>query len=186
MFIPDADAEKRRSFVELQRVSASPETATAIVALFDAIDVQELAQRVRAPTLVLHGRDDTRVPFDEGRRLAASIPGARLVSLDTASHILQTGDPALDRFMLELDAFMATAPAVEPRTSAALHTLTRRERDVLELIARGLDNASIAKRLFVSGATVRNHVTHIFAKLDVRTRAHAVARARDAGYGRDD
>jgi pimeloyl-ACP methyl ester carboxylesterase len=186
MFIPDADAEKRRSFVELQRVSASPETATAIVALFDAIDVQELAQRVRAPTLVLHGRDDTRVPFDEGRRLAASIPGARLVSLDTASHILQAGDPALDRFMLELDAFMATAPAVEPRTSAALHTLTRRERDVLELIARGLDNASIAKRLFVSGATVRNHVTHIFAKLDVRTRAHAVARARDAGYGRDD
>jgi DNA-binding NarL/FixJ family response regulator len=88
--------------------------------------------------------------------------------------------------MLELDTFMATAPPADPRTSAALHSLTRRERDVLELIARGLDNATIAKRLFVSSATVRNHATHIFAKLDVRTRAHAVARARDAGYGRDD
>ena len=186
LFIPDLDTEKRRSFIELQRVSASPETAAAIVALFDDIDVQELAQRVRAPTLVLHGREDARVPFDEGRRLAASIPGARLVSLDTASHILQGGDPTLDRFMLELDAFLATAPAVEPRTSAALHSLTRRERDVLELIARGLDNVTIAGRLFVSSATVRNHVTHIFAKLGVRTRAHAVALARDAGYGRDD
>jgi pimeloyl-ACP methyl ester carboxylesterase len=140
LFIPDLDTEKRRSFIELQRVSASPETAAAIVALFDAIDVEELAQRVRAPTLVLHGREDARVPFDEGRRLAASIPGARLVSLDTASHILQAGDPTLDRFMLEMDTFLATAPAVEPRTSAALHSLTRRERDVLELIARGLDN----------------------------------------------
>lgn len=183
LFIPGADREKRRAFVELQRLSASPEMAAAIVERFDHIDVQELAARVRAPTLVLHGRDDARVPFEEGRRVAALIPGARLVPLDTASHILQSGDPALDRFMAELDAFMA-AEKVPGVPAAPLERLTPREREVLGLIARGLDNHAIAERLYISRSTVRNHITRIFAKLGVHSRAQAVVAARDAGLGR--
>lgn len=61
--------------------------------------------------------------------------------------------------------------------------LTEREREVLDLVARGLDNADIARRLVVSGKTVRNHVSNVFATLHVASRAEAVAQARDAGLG---
>ena len=61
--------------------------------------------------------------------------------------------------------------------------LTEREREVLDLVARGLTNAEIARRLVVSDKTVRNHVSNVFAKLHVAGRAEAVARARDAGLG---
>lgn len=62
--------------------------------------------------------------------------------------------------------------------------LTEREREVLDLVARGLTNAAIARQLVVSDKTVRNHVSNVFAKLHVAGRAEAVARARDAGLGR--
>jgi DNA-binding NarL/FixJ family response regulator len=61
--------------------------------------------------------------------------------------------------------------------------LTAREREVLALVAQGCDNAAIARRLFLSGKTVRNHVSACLAKLQVATRAEAVALARDAGLG---
>ncbi len=61
--------------------------------------------------------------------------------------------------------------------------LTDREREILDLVARGLTNAAIARQLVVSDKTVRNHVSNVFAKLHVAGRAEAVARARDAGLG---
>ena len=64
--------------------------------------------------------------------------------------------------------------------------LTEREREILDLVARGLTNAAIAQRLFLSDKTVRNHVSNVFAKLQVAGRAEAVARARDAGLGGGD
>ena len=63
--------------------------------------------------------------------------------------------------------------------------LTDREREVLELVARGCDNTTIARTLVLSGKTVRNYVHRIFTKLDVNDRAALVARARDAGVGVD-
>ncbi len=74
----------------------------------------------------------------------------------------------------------ASAGRVGPQ---AFPELTAREREVLELMARGLDNASIARRLFLSEKTVRNRVSDVLAKLRARSRAEAVARARDAGIG---
>jgi DNA-binding NarL/FixJ family response regulator len=62
-------------------------------------------------------------------------------------------------------------------------SLTAREAEVLDLVARGYDNHRIARELFLAEKTVRNHVTHIFEKLNVATRAEAVARARDMGLG---
>ncbi|MGN6612795.1 MAG: LuxR C-terminal-related transcriptional regulator, partial [Angustibacter sp.] len=61
--------------------------------------------------------------------------------------------------------------------------LSDREREVLDLVARGWDNRRIAKELFLSDKTVRNHVSAVFAKLDVADRAEAIARARRAGLG---
>ena len=67
--------------------------------------------------------------------------------------------------------------------AAPFPELTDREREVLDLLARGLTNAAIAARLVVSEKTIRNHVSNVFAKLQVGSRAEAVARARDAGFG---
>jgi DNA-binding NarL/FixJ family response regulator len=61
--------------------------------------------------------------------------------------------------------------------------LTDREREVLELIAEGENNQAIARRLVLSHKTVRNHVSNIFAKLQVADRAQAIVRAREAGLG---
>ena len=73
--------------------------------------------------------------------------------------------------------------AVGPAVAQPFPELTTREREVLELMAQGLDNASIARRLFLSEKTVRNRVSDVLAKLRARTRAEAVAKARDAGVG---
>jgi two-component system response regulator DevR len=63
--------------------------------------------------------------------------------------------------------------------------LTAREREILDLIARGHGNPEIAKRLFLSPKTVRNHISHIFSKLQIADRAQAIVRAREAGLGRN-
>ena len=80
--------------------------------------------------------------------------------------------------------FMSPPKSSSP--AEAMPELTAREREILGLIARGHGNAAIASRLFVSPHTVRNHVTHIFAKLQVADRAQAIVRAREAGLGRDE
>jgi DNA-binding NarL/FixJ family response regulator len=78
--------------------------------------------------------------------------------------------------------FSAPRPAAPRR---AFPELTEREEEVLSLVARGKSNQEIAKQLFVSLKTVRNHVSNILLKLQVADRAQAVIRARDAGTGRD-
>jgi DNA-binding NarL/FixJ family response regulator len=75
-----------------------------------------------------------------------------------------------------------------PRAAApqrAFPELTEREEEVLSLVAQGKSNREIARQLFVSLKTVRNHVSNILLKLQVADRAQAVIRARDAGMGRD-
>ena len=67
--------------------------------------------------------------------------------------------------------------------SAIFAELTDREREVLELVARGRNNTEIARALFISGKTVRNHVSNVFTKLQVTDRAQAIVRAREAGLG---
>jgi DNA-binding NarL/FixJ family response regulator len=86
--------------------------------------------------------------------------------------------PALVRRLIE-DYVRRPAPSSGP--PAELDDLTEREREVLVLIARGLSNAEIAGRLFVSEATVRTHVTHILAKLGLRDRVQAVVIAYETG-----
>jgi pimeloyl-ACP methyl ester carboxylesterase len=105
MFFPGASPGQAAWFNELQRVSASPENAARIVAAAMDIDVRALAGAVRCPTLVLHSRDDARVPFQEGRLLASLIPGARFVPLPGANHLPLEHDPTWNEFLRELDRF---------------------------------------------------------------------------------
>lgn len=179
-FLPDGTPEQIASFNEIQRLSAPPETAERIFDVTSAIDVAELAQQVSVPTLVLHGREDKRAPFEEGRLIASLIPGARFVPLETRNHALPAQDPAWPRFLAEIRAFLGPS---ELPTIAAFPELTAREREVLELIAHGLANDEIAERLGIASKTVRNQVSALLDKLGVATRAQAIVKAREAGLG---
>jgi len=182
LFVPGSGPEVVDWFNELERVSASPECAARIVRAFFDADVSDLAPRVTCPTLVGHVRGDTRIPFEEGRLLASLIPGARFLPLEGRNHALLPFDPAFTTFFSEVRAFLDAEDAPAPRRGAAFKDLTPREREILELVAYGLDNAEIASRLNLSEKTVRNNITAIFDKVGVSTRAQAVARARDAGF----
>ena len=105
-FMPNGTPEQWSAFDELQRRTASPANAARIMAATMQLDVVELAPLVTAPTLVIHARGDRRIPLEEGRRLAALIPDSRLVILDSSNHILQRDEPAWERFVDELHAFL--------------------------------------------------------------------------------
>jgi pimeloyl-ACP methyl ester carboxylesterase/DNA-binding CsgD family transcriptional regulator len=181
-FMPEASAEQLRWFDELQRLSTSPENAARIIETFDFIDVSALAPRVEVPALVLHSRHDARIPFAESRVLASSIPGADFVPLDSRNHLPIEGEPAFVEMCAAIDAFLNRD---SPDSALPVFAdLTRREHEVLDRVARGLDNAAIAENLAISVKTVRNHVSNIFDKLGVNNRAQAIVEAREAGYGK--
>lgn len=178
-FIPDGTSEQHQWFNELERISTSPQNAGRFIRVLNAIDIVSLLPRVACPTLVFHPVRDARVPFEEGRLIAAKISGARFVPLESNNHLLLETEPAWSRWVAELRAFL---PPIEKRP-AVFASLTPRELDLIELIAQGRDNTQIAAQLDLSAKTVRNHITNIFAKLQVENRAQAIVLARNAGFG---
>jgi pimeloyl-ACP methyl ester carboxylesterase/DNA-binding CsgD family transcriptional regulator len=180
-FIPDGTREQHQWFNDLERISASPENAASIVEALYQIDVSTDAARLDVPTLVMHSRNDARVPFEEGRQLAATIPSARFIPLDSRNHVLLPDEPAWKQFLDEFRSFLKDADSDTSALSQA--GLTASERAVLALIARGLDNSAIAASLGKSEKTVRNQVSSIFSKLGVGTRSQAIVLAREAGVG---
>ena len=106
-FIPDATPEQVEWFNDLQRITASPESAYRLRQAMDDFDVGDLLGEVTVPTLVLHCRDDAAVPFEEGRRIAAGIPGARFVALEGRNHLMLADEPACPRFLAEVRSFLA-------------------------------------------------------------------------------
>ena len=180
-FMPGGTLEQINSFSEFQRKSATPENAVRIASCLMSVDVGESAKRVQCPTLILHARDDRRIPFSQAVELAENIPGARLVPIESVNHILLSHEPAFRQFFDELDAFLP--PSTRSRSKSALPELTPREGDVLEYLARGLDNAQIAAHLALSEKTVRNHITRVFDKLGVENRSQAIVLARNLGLG---
>jgi DNA-binding CsgD family transcriptional regulator/pimeloyl-ACP methyl ester carboxylesterase len=179
-FIPDGTSEQYRWFNELQRISTSPQNAARFLQVMHGIDVTALAPEVSCPTLVLHPNGDARVSFDEGRLVASLIPGARFVPLESRNHLLLEDEPAWQHWLEEVRAFLPAGFV----TGSVFAALTARERELVELIAQGRDNAQIAARLELSDKTVRNHITSIFAKLEVENRSQAIVLARDAGFGK--
>jgi pimeloyl-ACP methyl ester carboxylesterase/DNA-binding CsgD family transcriptional regulator len=182
-FIPGGTAEQHRWFNELERVSTSPTNAARFMRVFNDIDVVDLLPRVSCPTLVFHSVRDARVPFDEGRLIASLIPGARFVPLESDNHLLLETEAAWQRWLGEVRGFL---PACTPVAARAFMMLTPRERDIVELIAQGRDNAQIAAQLGLSEKTVRNHITSVFAKLEVENRGQAIVLARKAGFAQTD
>ena len=104
--MPDATREEFDAFNELQKHSIPPETASRLFRAVHAIDVRDLAKQVSVPTLVMHSRDEPGVPVEYGREMAALIPNARFVSLDSRNHILLEREPAYQRFLEETVSFI--------------------------------------------------------------------------------
>jgi class 3 adenylate cyclase/pimeloyl-ACP methyl ester carboxylesterase len=104
--IPGGTKEQADWFNELQRISTSPEDAVRNLIASSEMDVSALLDQVTVRTLVMHAREDARVPFDQGRRMAAGIPGARFVSLPSRNHLILEDEPAFPRFLQELRAFL--------------------------------------------------------------------------------
>jgi pimeloyl-ACP methyl ester carboxylesterase/DNA-binding CsgD family transcriptional regulator len=185
MLMPEGTEAQKDWLNELARISATPENAAQMERSFYEIDVTDLARQVTTPTLVLHSRNDASVPFEESRLLAALIPGARFVPLDSSNHILLADEPAWARFMAEVHAFLGSVgtegKAAEPQQ--LFPELTPRELEILEWMATGASNEAIAEQLTVSPKTVRNNVSRIYDKLGVGSRVQAIILAREAGLG---
>lgn len=192
LFLPEGSEEQAAWYNDLQRESTSPHIAVRLEEEFGDIDVRDDVPRVRCPALVLHGRSDQVIPFEAGRRLAAELPEARFVALDSQNHVLLEEEPAWERFLSEVRRFLGVsreggvggreaAPGEEP---AFLDRLTDRERQVLDLLAAGRTNPAIAEALSITTKTVKNHVSRIYTKLGVAGRPEAIVKAREAGLGR--
>ncbi|MBM3568160.1 MAG: alpha/beta fold hydrolase [Alphaproteobacteria bacterium] len=106
-FIPEATRQQADYFNELQRASTSPETAVRIMRAIAETDVGDLLAKLRAPTLVLHAREDARVPFEMGRRMAAGIPGARFQPLQSRNHLILETEPAFAQLLDAVTGFLA-------------------------------------------------------------------------------
>lgn len=106
-FMPHASKELWAEFNELQRRTVPPENAAMIMRTSASIDITDVAPQVRAPTLVLHAREDRRPPFAQGLLLASLIPDARFVALDSSNHILLGDEPAWPAFLAEVERFLA-------------------------------------------------------------------------------
>ena len=105
--LPDGTRADWAAFDQLQRRTTSPDNAVRFLEEFARIDVRDLARDVSCPTLIMHSRDDHRVPMRFGEELATLIPNSRLVALPSNNHLLTASEPAWQMFRSEIDAFLA-------------------------------------------------------------------------------
>lgn len=105
-FLPEGTPEQLRWFSELERISATPETAEKIYVATQTVDVRALLAQIKIPTLILHCRGDRRVPFEMGCELAARIRGSRFVPLEGNNHLFLEHEPAADAFFSAVAEFL--------------------------------------------------------------------------------
>jgi pimeloyl-ACP methyl ester carboxylesterase/DNA-binding CsgD family transcriptional regulator len=177
-FVPSGTGDERASFASFQRNSASAEMAADLLELTFDTDIRETLADVIVPTLVVHRRGDRTIRLRAGEQLAALIPKAELVVLDGDAHLPWHGET--------YDVLGAIAPFLgislpARETPGEAEELTAREREVLRLVADGLNDGDIAERLVLSPHTVHRHVANILRKLGLHSRAAAAAHAARAG-----
>jgi len=184
LLMPRGTEEQLGWWDQLQRITAEPDTAARLWLAFNGIDIRKRVSAITAPTLVCHSRHDAMVPFEAGRRLAAALPHAVFLPLESENHVLQPNEPAWPVFLSAVEQFLLGESDLMAGDGLPAN-LTTRERSVLGQVARGHSNTEIAETLHLAPKTVRNHICNICGKLGVNSRAQAIVRARDAGLGRD-
>jgi pimeloyl-ACP methyl ester carboxylesterase len=174
VFLGDALSDERERFARFQREAASAQAAAELLELIYRLDVRAELARVRAPALVVHRRGDRAIPYRLGRELAAALPDATFVPLAGSAHF-----PWFDDADSVIRALRSVPAPPDPRPEAA--RLSRREREVLALVAQGLSDREIAEQLVLSPHTVHRHVANLRHKLGRGTRTAAVAEAARLG-----
>lgn len=192
------------SLAEMEHVEFAGEAATAA-------EVPALVERTSPDLVLLDLHLPDRSGLEVNRWLAANYPNAKVVVLTMSedhhatvaavrdgarAYIVKGADPAHIEHVIEsvmagdvvLDRGVAQAMAELAQLRAATATspfpqLSRREIDILELMARGLDNQTIARQLVLTPKTVRNHVSNVLAKLNAGDRSQAIVIARRSGLG---
>jgi len=109
LYLPNASREQVKSFADMQRLSTSGEIATRLRIACDDIDIIDLLPKIKVPTLVVHARHDQVAPLELGRLIAAQIPGAKFVTIDSENHVPVPTDPVWETLMSEIEAFAAGA-----------------------------------------------------------------------------
>lgn len=105
--MPDATPEELAWFDSFQRRATSPRNAMRLLQAFSEIDVRHRLAEIKIPTLVIHSRDDQHVPLSTGRELAAAIPGAQFIALESKNHLLIGREPASKAFIAAVRQFLA-------------------------------------------------------------------------------
>jgi pimeloyl-ACP methyl ester carboxylesterase/DNA-binding CsgD family transcriptional regulator len=178
LFLTNADAAEHERFAQLQRESATAETAAELLALVYRVDVREQLSLLRQPTLVVHRRGDRAIPYRLGREVAAAIPGATFAPLQGSAHFPWHGD--VESVIRACRVALAPEnPSPQDPSGPAL--LSSREREIIACVARGLSDREIAEQLVVSPHTVHRHVANIRRKLGSASRTAAVAEAARLG-----
>jgi pimeloyl-ACP methyl ester carboxylesterase/DNA-binding CsgD family transcriptional regulator len=176
LMAPHGSGDEIAAVSHQQRHAADADVAAAFLDLDLTADLRPLLPSLTMPALVLHRRGDRAVPIGRGRQLAALLPNARFVPLGGAAHLPWLEDRR--ELRRALAAFLDDASPVE---SDGHSPLTRRETEVLRLVASGLSNREIASTLVLSEHTVHRHIANILRKLAQPSRAAATAHAARVG-----
>jgi len=166
MFFPGASTEERQAYAAYQRACATKEAARAQAWTVSSYNAKQQLKEIQTPALVLHKRDDKVVPFELGRRLARDLPNSRFVPLDGDSNVIGIGSERVTRETIE---------AVLGFLDGLSDVITKREKDVLRLVAAGRSNRQIAEELSISINTADRHVSNILTKIGATNRAEAAS-----------
>jgi len=180
MMIPGGTEEQMSWLDDLQRMAVDAETAVLARSQRQVIDSSPRLPELHLPTLVINSRGDQMNDFKHARQLASTIPGARLVALESDNHIVLADEPAWPVFLREVTDFLGPDRSAAPPVPDDLTSvLSPRELDILRLAAQGHDNDAIAAELVLSVRTVERHLQNAYAKLGLQgrtARTAAVAR----------
>ncbi|HEY4668873.1 MAG TPA: alpha/beta fold hydrolase [Tepidiformaceae bacterium] len=176
IFLPNGSGYDLRWFSRFQRQAATAEMAIRLLDHLRSLDVREALSTIKVPVLVLGNRRDPAVSPKNAQEIAALAPGASLHLLEGNEHepfIRDSGD------VVEaiLDFVEGRQPGTPRSPEKPTAELTRREREVLRLIALGESNKSIAANLRIEVGTVERHVANIYGKVGARGRADAARQA---------
>lgn len=110
LYLPDANDEQIKWWTDMQRTATSPENAVGLRTTIDDIDVSDQLAKVRTPTLIVHSEREAVAPLSEARFMAARIPNAKFVALDSANHLVMHQEPEWHRAIAEIEAFLSSEP----------------------------------------------------------------------------
>ena len=184
LFLPESSPQTRHWYAELQRRMATKEVASRFMSTLGELSVFKRLKEIRVPTLVIQIAREQVIDPRTVPGIAGEIPGSQFVSIDSSNHILLEDEPGWQEFKSVFERHVPGATAPQRRDAAArerIEQLSQREQKILGEIAKGLSNREIATGLFISEKTVRNHITSIFDKLGVSSRAQAIVLAKEAG-----